>query len=81
VIEPTNPVATATAVEAPYRVASLERRTATIVELWLRPVAGALPFLPGQYVLLEDLDGPRLACCWRPDQGSRRCERCSRRRC
>jgi CDP-4-dehydro-6-deoxyglucose reductase, E3 len=42
--------------EEPHRVAALERRTATIVELWLRPVAAKLEFLPGQYVLLEDRD-------------------------
>jgi CDP-4-dehydro-6-deoxyglucose reductase len=44
-------------VQAPYRVISLERRTATIAELWLRPLDGALRFLPGEYVLLEDVDG------------------------
>src|ERR1051326_5340188 len=41
-------------IEAPYRVSSIERRTPTIVELRLRPVTGTLPFLPGEYVLLED---------------------------
>jgi len=43
-----------TTIEAPYRVSSIERRTPTIVELRLRPVTGTLPFLPGEYVLLED---------------------------
>ena len=32
----------------------LERRTATIVELWLRPLGSVLEYLPGEYVLLED---------------------------
>ena len=35
---------------------SVERRTATIRELWLRPLEGTLPFLPGEYVLLEPCD-------------------------
>ena len=42
--------------EEPYRVLYAERRTATIIELWLRPAAGALDYLPGEYVLLEDRD-------------------------
>ena len=42
--------------EEPYRVLYTERRTATIIELWLRPAAGALDYLPGEYVLLEDRD-------------------------
>jgi CDP-4-dehydro-6-deoxyglucose reductase len=42
--------------QEPYRVAAVERRTPTIVELWLRPPAAALEYLPGQYVLLEDRD-------------------------
>jgi CDP-4-dehydro-6-deoxyglucose reductase len=42
--------------EEPYRVLYTERRTATIIELWLRPAAGALNYLPGEYVLLEDRD-------------------------
>ena len=40
--------------EEPYEVIGIERRTATIVELWLRPRGGALEYLPGEYVLLED---------------------------
>ncbi len=32
----------------------VEPRTATIVELWLRPRGGALEDRPGEYVLLED---------------------------
>src|SRR5450759_4251649 len=40
--------------EEPYEVVGIERRTATIVELWLRPRGGALGYLPGEYVLLED---------------------------
>ena len=43
-----------TPVEAPYRVVSVEPRTTTILELWLRPLAGTLSFLPGEYVLLEN---------------------------
>ena len=42
--------------EEPYRVLHTERRTPTIIELWLRPAAGALDYLPGEYVLLEDRD-------------------------
>jgi CDP-4-dehydro-6-deoxyglucose reductase, E3 len=42
--------------EEPYRVLYTERRTPTIIELWLRPAAGALDYLPGEYVLLEDRD-------------------------
>jgi CDP-4-dehydro-6-deoxyglucose reductase len=40
--------------EAPYRVVASERRTATILELWLRPLAAPLWYRPGEYVLLED---------------------------
>ena len=40
--------------EEPYEVIGTERRTATIAELWLRPRGGALEYLPGEYVLLED---------------------------
>ena len=40
--------------EESYEVIGIERRTATIAELWLRPRAGALEYLPGEYVLLED---------------------------
>ncbi|MGI8506823.1 MAG: FAD-binding oxidoreductase [Solirubrobacteraceae bacterium] len=42
--------------EEPYEVVGIERRTPTIIELWLRPAAGALDYLPGEYVLLEDRD-------------------------
>lgn len=42
--------------EEPYEVVGIERRTATIVELLLRPVTGTLEYLPGEYVLLEDRD-------------------------
>ncbi len=48
---------TATSERAPYLVIAVERRTPTIVELLLEPVEGALAYLPGQYVLLEDRDG------------------------
>ena len=40
--------------EEPYAVIGIERRTATIAELCLRPRGGALEYLPGEYVLLED---------------------------
>jgi CDP-4-dehydro-6-deoxyglucose reductase len=40
--------------EEPFEVIGIERRTATIVELWLRPLGSALEYLPGEYVLLED---------------------------
>lgn len=41
---------------APYRVTGIERRTATIAEVWLRPVADSMTFRPGEYVLLEARD-------------------------
>jgi CDP-4-dehydro-6-deoxyglucose reductase len=37
-------------------VASIARRTPTIVEVLLRPTGAPLRFLPGQYVLLGDLE-------------------------
>lgn len=40
--------------EEPYLVIGIERHTATIAELWLRPRGDALEYLPGEYVLLED---------------------------
>jgi CDP-4-dehydro-6-deoxyglucose reductase len=40
--------------EEPYRLVDLERCTATIAQLCLRPGAAALDYRPGQYVLLED---------------------------
>jgi CDP-4-dehydro-6-deoxyglucose reductase, E3 len=43
--------------EFPYRVVGVWRRTATIVEVWLSPLAASMQYLPGEYVLLEDLDG------------------------
>jgi CDP-4-dehydro-6-deoxyglucose reductase, E3 len=42
--------------EERYEVVSIEPRTPTICELWLRPLDGALEYLPGEYVLLEDRD-------------------------
>lgn len=39
-----------------YRVRSTALVTPAIRELWLEPVADALPFRPGQYVLLGDED-------------------------
>ncbi|HET9102562.1 MAG TPA: FAD-binding oxidoreductase [Solirubrobacteraceae bacterium] len=41
-------------VEAPFEVMAIESRTATIVELRLRPVEEMMAYLPGEYVLLED---------------------------
>src|SRR6185312_8441397 len=49
-------IAAPMSVEEPYEVIGLERRTPTIVELWLRPLDGVLEYLPGEYVLLEDRD-------------------------
>src|SRR3954470_16186772 len=43
-------------IEATYQVISADRRTATIREIWLRPLAGAMPFRPGEDVLLESCD-------------------------
>ena len=40
--------------EERYEVAGIERPTATIAELWLRPLDGTLEYLPVEYVLLED---------------------------
>ncbi|MGH2966368.1 MAG: FAD-binding oxidoreductase [Solirubrobacterales bacterium] len=42
--------------QAPYRVTAIERRTPTIIELWLRPLVKSLEYEPGEYVLLEDRD-------------------------
>ncbi|MGH2882553.1 MAG: hypothetical protein ACRDPA_07610, partial [Solirubrobacteraceae bacterium] len=50
------PIAEPLSFEEPYEVIGIERRTPTILELWLRPVASALEYLPGEYVLLEDRD-------------------------
>lgn len=43
-------------VEAQFEVIAIEPRTATIVELWLRPLEEPIGYLPGEYVLLEDGD-------------------------
>ena len=40
--------------EEPYRVVDIKRCTVAILELWLRPLAALLDYLPGQYVLLEE---------------------------
>lgn len=40
-----------------HEVIASRRRTRRIVELWLRPLTGALEFVPGQFVLLEDEAG------------------------
>ena len=47
-------VPTPMSLEEPYEVIGIECRTATIAELWLRPRGGALEYLPGEDVLLED---------------------------
>jgi CDP-4-dehydro-6-deoxyglucose reductase, E3 len=47
-------IAAPTSFEEPYEVIGIEHRTATIVELWLRPLASVLEYLPGEYVLLAD---------------------------
>ncbi|MGH3001522.1 MAG: FAD-binding oxidoreductase [Gaiellaceae bacterium] len=39
-----------------YLVAAITRRTPSIVEVRLEPTAGPLRFVPGQYVLLGDLE-------------------------
>lgn len=44
------------ALEEPFEVVGLRRCTSAILEVWLRPLAGGLDFLPGQYILLEDRD-------------------------
>jgi CDP-4-dehydro-6-deoxyglucose reductase, E3 len=40
----------------PYEVVVIERRTATIVEVWLRSAGDDPEYLPGEYVLLEETD-------------------------
>lgn len=40
-----------------YRVSAIERVTPSIVEVWLCPRGEPIGFLPGEYVLLEDLAG------------------------
>lgn len=47
----------AAAEQAPHLVTDVVARTPVIVEVWLEPVDVALPYRPGQYVLLEDVDG------------------------
>ena len=46
--------ATAMGDASPHRVVETEHLTPTILELWLRPLAGPLQYLPGEFVLLED---------------------------
>jgi CDP-4-dehydro-6-deoxyglucose reductase, E3 len=41
--------------ELPYVVVEIERRTSTVVEVWLSPREQPITHLPGQYVLLEDV--------------------------
>jgi len=40
--------------DSPFEVAAAEAATPSIRRLWLRPLAEALPFRPGQYVQLRD---------------------------
>jgi NAD(P)H-flavin reductase len=40
--------------DVPYGVVQIERRTPTIAEVWLSPLADHIDYLPGQYELLED---------------------------
>ena len=40
-----------------YVVTTIEHLTATIAEVWLRPLAAPMTYSPGAYVLLEDLVG------------------------
>ncbi len=47
-------IAEPTSFEEPYEAIGVEHRTATIAELWLRPLAGILEYRPGEYVLLAD---------------------------
>jgi CDP-4-dehydro-6-deoxyglucose reductase len=47
-------IGTPASFEDPYEVVGLEHPTATIAELWLRPLASVLEYLPGEYVLLAD---------------------------
>jgi CDP-4-dehydro-6-deoxyglucose reductase, E3 len=49
-------IATPLSFEELYEVTAIARRTSTIVELWLRPLGGALAYLPGEYVLVEDAE-------------------------
>jgi CDP-4-dehydro-6-deoxyglucose reductase, E3 len=44
-------------VDGRHQVIAIRRRTATIRELWLRPLGRRLDYLPGEYVLLQDRDG------------------------
>jgi CDP-4-dehydro-6-deoxyglucose reductase, E3 len=46
-------IATPMSFEEPHEVIGIERRTPTIVELRLRPLASVIEYLPGEYVLLE----------------------------
>ena len=46
--------ATAMGDESPHRVVGTEHLTPTILELWVRPLARPLQYLPGEFVLLED---------------------------
>src|SRR5436305_8782068 len=44
-------------VDEPYQIVGIRRRTATIRELWLKPLGAQLEYLAGEYVLLQDRVG------------------------
>jgi CDP-4-dehydro-6-deoxyglucose reductase len=44
-------------VDEPYQIVGIRRRTATIRELWLKPLGFRLEYLAGEYVLLQDRAG------------------------
>jgi CDP-4-dehydro-6-deoxyglucose reductase len=53
-VRPAAAIAAPASFEEPYEVVGLEHLTATIVELWLRPLGSVLDYVPGEYVLLAD---------------------------
>jgi CDP-4-dehydro-6-deoxyglucose reductase len=53
-VDPSRGIPAPVSFEEPYEVLGIERRTATIAELWLRPLGSGLQHRPGEYVLLED---------------------------
>jgi ferredoxin-NADP reductase len=44
-------------VDEPYQIVGISRRTATIRELWLKPLGARLEYLAGEYVLVQDRAG------------------------
>jgi NAD(P)H-flavin reductase len=51
---PAAAIAVPMSLEEPYELIGIERCTATIAELWLRPLGSVLEYLPGECVLLRD---------------------------